>query len=280
MEHHRPDKAAPDLGELKDHIALEYGRCLLKLQLFELTLKATLPSLKMSGFSDELADNLERDRQKLGGKTLGHLVGELSLRTTLSDEQEIDDALIDRPYMSFRFGLEDGEWLNEKLRQLVDLRNELAHHFLSRFALDSEANCQEAISYLSAASNTIKDNREALAALLTAVDESRNYLVDLMNSPAGEHLFLYGILPGVPISNWPSTAIVLALQDAERSIAQGGWTSLNEAISSIRQLNPELYPKRYGCSSWREVIHQSQLFDVDKRLSPSGVTTWYRTRRS
>lgn len=280
MEHHKPDKALPNLEELKEQIALEYGRCILQLQQFELTLKSILPSLKMSGFSDELTDNIARDRQALVCKTLGHLVGELGLRTTLSDEQEIDDALIDRPYISVRFGLEDGEWMNDKLKQLVEMRNELVHHFLSHFALESETSCHDAISYLSAASNTIKDNREALASLLAAFNKSRNHLLELINSPAGEQFFLYGVLPGEPVSNWQSTAIVISLQNAEHSISKDGWTQLNDAIDLIRQQDPELYPKRYGCSSWREVIHQSQLFEVDKRLSPTGVLTWYRTRQT
>ncbi len=55
MEHHRPDTAQSGLNDLKEQIALEYGRCLLQLQQFELMLKAALPTLKVSGFSDELA---------------------------------------------------------------------------------------------------------------------------------------------------------------------------------------------------------------------------------
>ncbi|MFN4324032.1 MAG: hypothetical protein ACK4E9_18955 [Aeromonas media] len=106
MEHHKTDKAPPDLNELKEQIALEYGRSLLQLQQFELMLKAALPTLKVSGFSDELARNVERDRQLLGGKTLGHLVGQWSQRTTLENEQEIDDdALNGRAYFRVSFGL-------------------------------------------------------------------------------------------------------------------------------------------------------------------------------
>ena len=92
---------------------------------------------------------------------MGQLVGQWNQRTTLEDEQEIDDdALNGRAYFRFSFGLEDGEWMNERLKQLVELRNELVHHFLSRFELTSEVSCQEAISYLAMAANTIKDNRK------------------------------------------------------------------------------------------------------------------------
>lgn len=280
MEHHRPDKALPDLNELKEQIALEYGRCLLQLQHFELTLKATLPTLRISGFSDELAGNIERDRQDLGSKTLGHLVGQWSQRTTLEDEQEIDDAFIDRPYFRFSFGLGDGEWMNERFKQLVELRNELVHHFLSNFALNTEPSCQEAISYLSVAANTIKNSRDTLNALLTAAEKGKNELFEFMNSPVGEHLFLYGNIPGEPVENWETTTIIQQLKFAERSITKDGWAQLNEAIHSIGQSWPGLSPKLYGCSSWREVIHRSQLFEVDKRLSPNGVLTWYRSRQT
>ncbi|WP_262110066.1 hypothetical protein [Aeromonas sp. Marseille-Q5825] len=177
MEHHKTDKAPPDLNELKEQIALEYGRSLLQLQQFELTLKATMPTLKVSGFSDELAGNIERDRQLLGGKTLGHLVSQWSQRTTLEDEQEIDDDTLNgRAYFRFSFGLENGEWMNEKLKQLVELRNELVHHFLSRFALNSEASCQEAICYLASAANIIKDNRDALHSLLINAEKAKSEL--------------------------------------------------------------------------------------------------------
>lgn len=281
MEHNRFDKAAPDLTELYNQVMLEYARCTLHLQQIELTLKATLPTLRISGFSDELAANVERDRQVLGSKTLGHLVGQWSQRTTLGDEQEIDDDVLNgRAYFRFSFGLEGGEWMNEKLKQLVELRNELVHHFLSRFALNSEASCQEAISYLSTAANTIENNWDTLTSHLTAIEEGKRELFEFINSPTGKHLFYYGIIPGEPVNNWETTTIIQQLKFAERSMAKDGWAQLNEAIHSIGQRHPGLSPKLYGCSSWREVIHRSQLFEVDKRLSPSGVLTWYRSRQT
>ena len=209
MEHHRPDTAQSGLNDLKEQIALEYGRCLLQLQQFELMLKAALPTLKVSGFSDELARNVERDRQLLGGKTLGYLVGQWNQRTTLETEQEIDDdALNGRVYFRFSFGLEGGEWMNEKLKQLVGLRNELVHHFLSQFTLNSEANCQEAIRYLAIAASIIKDNREALHSLLTVAEKAKSELIEFMSSPDGEHLLLSGLLPGEPADNRGNTSII------------------------------------------------------------------------
>ncbi|WCH24743.1 OST-HTH/LOTUS domain-containing protein [Aeromonas salmonicida] len=281
MEHHRPDTAQSGLNDLKEQIALEYGRCLLQLQQFELMLKAALPTLKVSGFSDELASNVERDRQLLGGKTLGQLVGQWNQRTTLGEEQEIDeDALNGREYICISVGLEDGEWMSEKLKQLVELRNELVHHFLSRFGLNSEASCQEAIDFLATVANIIKDNREALHSFLTTAEKAKNELYEFMNSAEGKHFALSGVLLGQPVENWENTTIVQQLKCEERLIGKDGWVPLHDAIRSIGQRRPGLSPKLYGCSSWREVIHCSQLFEVDKRLSPTGGVTWYRTRRT
>ncbi|WP_421188173.1 hypothetical protein [Aeromonas sanarellii] len=220
MEHQRPDKALPDLNELKEQIALEYGRCLLQLQQFELMLKATLPTLKVSGFSDELAGNVERDHQLLGGKTLGHLVGQWSQRTTLEDEPEIDDdALNGRAYFRFSFGLEDGEWMNVRLKQLVELRNGLVHHFLSRFELTSEVGCQEAISYLATAANTIRDNREALHSLLATAEKAKSELFEFMLSPQGERFLLSEVLPGESADNWENTTVIQQPKVEERTIS-------------------------------------------------------------
>ncbi|MEI4948479.1 hypothetical protein U1555_20600 [Aeromonas caviae] len=145
----------------------------------------------------------------LGGKTLGYLVGQWNQRTTLENEQEIDDdALNGRVYFRFSFGLEGGEWMNEKLKQLVGLRNELVHHFLSQFTLNSEANCQEAIRYLAIAASIIKDNREALHSLLTVAEKAKSELIEFMSSPDGEHLLLSGLLPGEPADNRGNTSII------------------------------------------------------------------------
>jgi hypothetical protein len=280
LEHNRPDTAQSDLNDLKEQIALEYGRCLLQLQQFELMLKAALPTMKVSGFSDELVGNIERYRQFLVGKTLGHLVGQWSQRITLGDEQEIDDALHNRAYISISVGLEDGEWMSEKLKQLVELRNELVHHFLSRFGLNSEASCQEAIDFLATVANIIKDNRDALHSFLTTAEKAKNELYEFMNSSEGKHFVLAGVLPGQSVDNWENTTIVQQLKCEERLIGKDGWVPLHDAIRSIGQRRPGLSPKLYGCSSWREVIHCSQLFEVDRRLSHTGGVIWYRTRRA
>lgn len=220
MEHHRHDTAQSGLNDLKEQIALEYGRCLLQLQQFELMLKTALPTLKVSGFSDELASNVERDRQLLGGKTLGQLVGQWNQRTTLGEEQEIDeDALNGRAYICISVGLEDGEWMSEKLKQLVELRNELVHHFLSRFGLNSEASCQEAIDFLATVANIIKDNREALHSFLTTAEKAKSELLEFMNSPEGEHFLLSGSLPGESADNREYSTITQQPKVGAHSIA-------------------------------------------------------------
>lgn len=57
-------------------------------------------------------------------------------------------------------------------------------------------------------------------------------------------------------------------------------TNLADAIAFIGARHPDHTPKRYGCSSWRQVLHESKLFDVrrDKAMDAAPGATWYRPR--
>ncbi|MGO2710685.1 OST-HTH/LOTUS domain-containing protein [Pseudomonas helleri] len=48
-------------------------------------------------------------------------------------------------------------------------------------------------------------------------------------------------------------------------MTQAGWTPLFEATRWIAKTYPEQTPKRYGCGSWRHVIHESQQFAIRKQ---------------
>lgn len=96
-----------------------------------------------------------------------------------------------------------------------------------------------------------------------------------------------GIAPDGQV-HWPMSGIVSSLREAEVALAQGGqdgWTVLNAAIAWQRQHAPEQTPKRYGCSSWRQVLHESGQFEVRKQApaegaaATNGVVVCYRSLR-
>lgn len=69
------------------------------------------------------------------------------------------------------------------------------------------------------------------------------------------------------------------LRDAEATLAVDEWTPLR-AIEYISGLEPSHTPKRYGCSSWRQVLHELAIFTIRREQSEPGVAkeTWYRSR--
>ncbi|MNE48604.1 OST-HTH/LOTUS domain protein [compost metagenome] len=168
------------------------------------------------------------------------------------------------------------------LRELVEMRNGLVHHFVSGFDLWSADGCEAAQAHLDSAFTRIDKHDRELRQLAKSMDEGRQALGAFMASEAGENLFVYGITPGDGEMHWPSTMIVHWLRNAESECAREGWTCLPDAIRYIQAKNPGLGPTKYGCSSWRQILHEAKLFEMEKRTdSSSGVTVaWYRSRLS
>ncbi|MDM5072878.1 hypothetical protein [Aeromonas bestiarum] len=101
------------------------------------------------------------------------------------------DAKIDKPYIHFKFELGNIEEHCLRLQNLLEMRNELVHHFLETFPLNSDENCESALIHLAHISMKIEENRLAFRAMLKAFEEWRNYLYQLLSSDADMSL-LFG----------------------------------------------------------------------------------------
>ncbi|WP_314927601.1 hypothetical protein [Aeromonas piscicola] len=175
--------------EKKEQVILLYGRCLLNLQQFELLLKRVLPSLKMEGNIDTLEGNRKQDAQALSRKMLGELIGEFVNRIGESKNEPEQDIVIDKPYIRLKVEIDNIEEHYLRLRNLLGMRNELVHHFLDKFPLNSDTNCESALLYLAHLSEKIEENRRAFRAMLKAFEEGHNYLYQRLTSDAGIPLF-------------------------------------------------------------------------------------------
>lgn len=86
---------------------------------------------------------------------------------------------------------------------------------------------------------------------------------------------------------WAVSGIVQGLRDAEAELAAGDWTSLDSAVEWMRRYDFEQVPRRYGCSSWYQVLRASKQFDVFIHVSASSpgpqnapcLKIWYRSCR-
>jgi hypothetical protein len=91
-----------------------------------------------------------------------------------------------------------------------------------------------------------------------------------------------GVFNGIGLDgtvHWPSSGITASLREAETKLALDGWTPFFEAIHWIAKTYPEQTPKRYGCGSWRYVIHESQQFEIRKQSQADNdpIVVWYRS---
>lgn len=278
-----PSDDVPDLQRI---VQRKFGRCLLRLQQYERQLKAIVAHGELSGPADRLPIIREQKIVCAQNKTMGTLMGMLTENfltppSPNEEESQTDTDAGDQIWFSYRHQLEipgeHYEATKAALKELVDLRNELVHHFLERFDLWSETGCQAADGFLEERYETINRHYLNLQRWANAMDEARAKMASFVQSQAFEDL-IDGILVDGSV-NWSASGICSCLREAETKPADGGWTRLEAAIRWIGSTYPEQTPKRYGCSSWRHVLHESRQFEIRKSQADNGRTTvWYRSK--
>ncbi len=72
--------------------------------------------------------------------------------------------------------------------------------------------------------------------------------------------------------------IVRALREAARELGRDGWTRVANAGYGIASRYPVQTPAHYRCRSWRQVLHESGLFDLRRRKIDGPRSAWYRER--
>ncbi|WP_219214755.1 OST-HTH/LOTUS domain-containing protein [Variovorax boronicumulans] len=289
------------LAELQRAVQNKLGGCLLRLQQYERLLKAMVANADLSGDPAQLQAVRDAQVESVHRTTLGGLVslftgGYLRAEDDSAPAQETDDkSPSDKPWFSFQqrkeMSAERHEAITAELKELVDLRNELVHHLLERFDLGQLDRCEAAVAYLDDSRAIIDRHYLTLRTWAEHMDNARALAASFMNSAAFKDMFIDGIAPDGQV-HWPMSGIVSSLREAEQALAPPGsqarWTELNAAIAWIARQHPDQTPRRYGCSSWRQVLHESREFEVMKKHAPApiegagpttGTVVCYRSRR-
>lgn len=280
--------AIPDaLLDLQRTVQRKLGRCLLRLQQYEILLKALVAQTDIAGPPDQL--DAIRAEQIVGvqKKTMGALVGMLTGSyltpsqdaAASEDEPDYGGGLRVRLRSQVELNPEQYEATKTALKELVDLRNELVHHFLQRFNIWEMDGCEAADGYLDASFERIDGHFLTLRGWAQSMEETRAVAKSVVESPAFENLLLNGILPDGSV-HWPTSGAVACLLEAASRFAINGWTKLDAATAWIRQQHPDQQPQRYGCASWRQVIHQSRQFEIRRQANKDSGRNevWYRGR--
>lgn len=274
---------APSLADVQRKL----GGCLLRLQQYEILLKDVVARSDVAAHPAQLQAAQDAQVASAHKKTLGGLVGMLSEQyLTIGDGDGSRDAPQgdDTAWFSLRcqIGLDASQYqaTTAALKELVALRNELVHHFLLRFNLLQPQGCMAAADYLDASYQTIDGHYQTLLGWAQGMVEARKLMASFVSSDVFEDWLINGIAPDGTV-HWPASGAVRCLREGEARLAIDGWTRLNSAITWLRTQYPEQQPSRYGCSSWRQIIHASQKFEICKRVNTEqvGREVWYRSRQ-
>jgi hypothetical protein len=269
----------PDARSTRNEVEHLFGQCLLRFQAYELLMKAIVAEHRVSGSTAQPKDVLTRHADDTRRKTMGLLMGDM-MGSFLVPEggeglpEETTESSGSSFAMLLQIVLPSDEFarLETEHRALVERRNSLVHHFLEEHDLLSEPGCHSACQALVVALDHVNRAYSDLRGFALKLDTTRKAMTEMLTTSEVREW----IASGRP--HWPATAIVQALRNASTALASCGWTSVDAATEWITARYPDECPKGYGCRTWRHVIHDSGLFELQLRKADGRRHAWYRPR--
>jgi len=262
------------------------GRCLLRLQQYERLMKAIVAHHEISASGSPLESNQVQRIADAANKPLGTLVGALlGTYVTCGEQEDVaeqdapDNIISFKMKMSLRMSAEDFDRTQNDLKELVLLRNNLVHHFIDQHDLWSLDGCRGAQESLLAAYGRIDQHFEQLRGWAEHMDQARRLAAEFAQSDAFLDLVINGIAPDGSV-DWPATGIVRALCEAADELAVDEWTPVATAGRWIAERHPDQLPAKYGCSTLRQVVHESRLFELRYREMNGQRAAWYRPKKT
>lgn len=198
-----PISPVPDhVDALQREVQRKFGRNLLRLQQYERLIKTIVAEHDIAGSSSDLFNNRTAQYGAVATKTLGQVVGSLvgnfivptsnSPSSSNADEPPVD---MTKPWVRMtsriEFSEENFKRIELSLATLVDLRNDLVHHFLEKHDIWSEAGCLAAIAQLDECFNLIDASHEELVQWARHSTVTRAAMASFINSPEFEGLLVH-----------------------------------------------------------------------------------------
>lgn len=273
-----------ELRPLQHDVQRLLGRCMLRLQQYERLIKAMVVDHKISGPMNALEQARSAQIDGTALKTLGTLVGELLgsyfVAGEIDPNKETDTNSPENVNwfaMHMKLGLPTAEFVGVEsdLRDLVRLRNNLVHHFIDQHDISSSDGCRGAQEALITAYALIDQLLGQLRQWAEMMVKTRQAMSDALQSKEVIDFVVNGISPD-GIINWNASGIVSALREAFDALAVDGWASVAEAGIWVAKLYPEQLPAKYGCGSWRQVVHETRIFELRYFEMDGKLTACYR----
>lgn len=270
-----------ELTVAQEDVYLLLGRCMVQAQVLELALKRLLAYRSIGGTTvEEIERQLDKNFSDYKTNTLGTLVKVLLQAFLMPDGTEHPELTepdnLTEPFFCFRFGIQMAPDqladLSQSLGVLVTVRNDLVHHLVERYPLRTVEGCRQAKDHLKCFASMLDTHRTQFHHWLSSWRDSAKAVSEFTQSEEFENL-LDGIRPDGTI-DWSAAGIVAALSEAAEILSAGAWTRLDAACAWIQREAPSQIPSRYGCSTYRQVIHESRAFDVKRESDAEGCTVF------
>lgn len=280
--HQRDQMTEPDKDFLAQKQMVEqlYGRCILRLQSYELLMKEIVAGHQLSAPMADLEKAQSRRRAATGQKTLGSVVGEMMDSLLVPEGRQgrgdDEDDTRDDPSIDFKlqivFPPEEFARIEAEQRELFRLRNSLVHNFLEQHNLRTADGCITAQKALTQALDHVGRAYGELRSWARDLEQTKKAFVALLASPEIRDAFVHDRVP------WRISTIALALKQAAMELAGGDWLMVATATDWVAKHYPEEKPAEYGCRSWRQVIHETGMFDLEVRKADGRTQAWFRPR--
>jgi len=291
----------PSYAALQREVQRKLGRCLIQIQQYELLLKEIVAKREITAVLGstpaQRANTESTTATATATKTMGQLVGELTdkyFQPTFPEagqsppesDADADDDEHPAGWMrvSMRVSMppDAHAQLTGELQELVDLRNDLVHHFVEGQDLMSEEGCIAADMYLIDCNAEIDRHLVSLQGWAASMNEAKQSLAAFIASSEYKDFLKAQLLPASSQREAALPGLIELLRMAEADQENDGWTALNAAIALLRKTAPEETPRKYTFGSWRQVLHDARVFEVRRGpVEPGGaMETWYRSLRS
>lgn len=280
-----------DLRAQQDEVSRLIGRCLIRLQQYEGQLKAILAHHDLSAGPEGFEAARAARGAGLSRQTLGTLVRELLGSVIVADtpggvlDRDNPDAAAGDPMVrvTLRLGLAEEEMatMEADLRDLVELRNDLVHHFLGRHDLGSVKGCRIAQAELAASCDRIGRLLEGLRSWARDLDQALKEVAVLHRSGTIRDLVVHGIMPDGTV-DWPTSSLVSGFREATRALAGAGtgWVPVDAAGRWLADRCTDLTPERFGCKTWAHALQEARLFDLSRQDTADGRVLCFRARQT
>ncbi|MCK9619123.1 MAG: hypothetical protein M0R47_01160 [Methylobacter sp.] len=278
-----------ELEKLNNEVLRKIGRNVMLFQQMEHILKVLLANGSYSGYISELNTILEDRNSTIRTQTMGQVVKQFSENTfsapkeTANGPEELKEI-----WMSFRFTIEGDDDLYEKRKNALDSivaeRNELIHHLLPKWNMNSLESSKTIELYLDQQREKILPELENLKALAKAMQEARKELANFLASDE----VIDELIKPIDLAPLRNSLIVAGLFEfAEQEARPDNWAELNKAFQFIVQKIPKVQladdfaniKKRYGYQKLSKILLASEYFDLSEEpTKKGGLRVLYRIK--